>query len=491
MTFQQSFRLFSSTVLLLVSFSTVEAEITTEPLLHPNNLLYLGAFRLPPGFDYAKGGLTYYPDHNSLFINNQNNKISEVSIPEAIKSYNPSILKTATRLQSSEDITEGNLNKLRSGGKVEGTEVNIGDILVYEDKLIGNAYIYYDAGYNAALSHFTSELTLGNTGDFRGMYKVGTLNPGFYSGFMAHIPPKWQTLFGGPVLTGGCCFPIISRTSSGPSAFVFDPDDLGVETPVSATPLLYYDQTHETLGKWSNREKINLRFNMTAGVASAVFPVGFRSVLYFGGIGTSVPCYGESTRDKSKDRKHVSGSSEVIYCYDPINPYKGNHAYPYKPWIWAYDANDLVAVKDGLKKPWEVLPYDVWEFSDMPSVPGFSSGILGVAYDSKTQRLYIAQNNADRLVARASEFNRSPIIQVFQINDASPVINPIPVQAPSVTTSAPTPVSTHASPKKSVGVTEVKAPKAHDVTPSINSDEPSSVVLFFKFLLRLIFLPLF
>ena len=52
------------------------------PLVQPSDLIYLGAFRVPPnadivgaspgrnGFDYAKTGFAFNPARNSLFINN-------------------------------------------------------------------------------------------------------------------------------------------------------------------------------------------------------------------------------------------------------------------------------------------------------------------------------------------------------------------------------------------------------------------------------------
>ena len=31
--------------------------------------------------------------------------------------------------------------------------------------------------------------------------------------------------------------------------------------------------------------------------------------------------------------------------------------------VWAYNANDLLAVKNGTLQPWQVQPYDVWKFN--------------------------------------------------------------------------------------------------------------------------------
>ena len=73
---------------------------------------------------------------------------------------------------------------------------------------------------------------------------MGTLSPGLYAGYMAVVPPEWRTLLGGPAITGQGVLSIIGRTSFGPAAFAFDPDGLGRENPVPATPLVYYTMEH-------------------------------------------------------------------------------------------------------------------------------------------------------------------------------------------------------------------------------------------------------
>ena len=89
----------------------------------------------------------------------------------------------------------------------------------------GTVYGNYDASDLVKLSHFTSGLYLSRTGDFAGMYGVGEApavpNPAFVDGYMAEIPPEWQSQFGGPALTGNCCLSIISRTSLGAGGFGF------------------------------------------------------------------------------------------------------------------------------------------------------------------------------------------------------------------------------------------------------------------------------
>jgi hypothetical protein len=397
-------------------------------LLQSSDLTYLGAFQLPEipfggargatyGFDYAGAGFAYNPSKNSLFISNHTyeKKIAEISIPALSKDL--SRLQTGAFLQDPSDITEGNLGRILAGGAASGG-ANLGGLMVYKDRLIGTVFEYYDAGLSARLSHFTSGLDLARTGDFRGMYAVGDLNPGFYAGYMTAIPAEWQAALGGPALTGQCCLSIISRTSYGPAAFVFDPDDVGVKSPVPATPLVYYDSSHPTLGSWGNTTAVNLDYNMGSGVSGVVFPAGSSSVLFFGTQGTGVPCYGEGTADRSLDRQPVPATGgAVVYCYDPAAGGKGSHAYPYQYWVWAYDAEKLVSVKNGQMKPWEVRPYAGWSLEALPMYG--TAAIQGVAYDPNTHRIYLSQSGAHKLVPGAGTYDAAPLIQVFQVNTGS------------------------------------------------------------------------
>jgi len=390
-------------------------------LLQPNNLTYLGMFRVPEestggqyGFDFAGTGLAYNAEHNSLFITNHvyEEKVAEISIPSL--STDVSQLVRARLLQPLVDITEGKGGNIAIGG-TKGNHTQRGGLFVYKGKLIGTTYEFYDAGLSAVTSHYTSGLTLSASGDFRGVYKVGDLNPGYFAGYMTAIPQEWQAALGAPALTGACCYAIIARTSLGPSAFAFDPEKLGQVNPVPSTPLVYYPIDHPTLGPWMPAGT-NLYYNQATNIVAAAFPTGTASVLFFGTIGTGDPCYGSGvTTSPLKEGE----------CYDPDSASKGSHAWPYKNWIWAYDANDLAEVKSGQKKPWDVKPYAVWELELPTHAPGVLN-LAGVAYDSGTQRLYVSQALADTaaIVPGQSPYAHAPLIHVFQVNNATPVARP-------------------------------------------------------------------
>jgi hypothetical protein len=389
-----------------MSRSSIDQAYAAERL-QLSNLVYQGAFRLPSGqfggssFSYGGTALAYNPANNSLFMvgHDWNQMVAEVRIPQIINSSQISNLATATVLQSFADATEGKKST------VDNDTIKIGGLMVYSGQLYGTAYAYYDADASQVRSHFISSLNLATQGDARGMYQVGTMGAGFVSGYMTAIPAEWQASLGGPALTGQCCLSIISRTSSGPGVFAFNPSDLGVKNPVPATPLVYYPLNHPLAAG----DTQNPYFNLSTEVTGVVFPAGARSVLFIGRHGTGPYCYG-------------TGGSSGGDCYDPSDSSKGTHAYPYVHQIWAYDVQDLVAVKNGQKQGWDVRPYGVWTLN-LPFATS-SKRLKGATYDPQTRRLFISQYNAD---------GDKPVIHVFTINSVvADVIPPSPPTALSV-----------------------------------------------------------
>jgi hypothetical protein len=395
--------LFVSAVLLHGLLPAFIGEATAAELLQFSDLVYQGAFRLPSGqfggssFSYGGTALAFNAANNSLFMvgHDWNQMVAEVRIPQIVNSNNLSSLATATVLQPFTDASEGKMYTVDSG------TIKVGGLMVYNGKLYGTAYSYYDADANQVRSHFISSLNLATQGDAQGMYQVGTLGAGFVSSYMAAIPAEWQSSLGSPALTGQCCLPIIGRTSSGPAAFAFNPNDLGVKNPVPATPLVYYPLSHPL----AQGDTQNPSFNLSTEMGGIVFPPGTRSVLFIGRHGIGPYCYG-------------TGGSSGGDCYDPADSSKGTHAYPYVHQIWAYDVQDFIAVKNGQKQGWDVRPYGVWTFN-LPFATS-SKRLRGATFDPNTRRVFISQYNAD---------GDKPVIHVFAVN--STVTDTMPPAAPT------------------------------------------------------------
>ena len=130
-------------------------------------------------------------------------------------------------------------------------------------------------------------------------------------------------------------------------------------------------------------------FNGTTRITGLVFPPGTSTVLFLGSTGIGNYCYGEAAA-----------------CGDPTNSSKGEHAYPYRAYAWAYSANDLAAVKAGTMQPWQVVPYATWELPGIGDVgQDFATG--GAGYDPSTRQLYVSVKLGD---------STRPLIHVYSLN---------------------------------------------------------------------------
>lgn len=437
-----------STILTFLFSSSTLAE--SLPLIHENNLIYLGAFKVPTGdqLSYGGGQLAYNPENNSLFIGANNQMVAEISLATPSK-QGLDTMNRASFIQEAVDVTEGSVNLIGSGGaNIGGSGARLGGLLVYNGKLIGTSYAYYDT--SAKLSHFTSSLNLSEQNDFSGMFAVG-VDPevptaSFVSGWMAHVPEGLQSNLGGPVLTGNGSLAIISRTSFGPSAFSFDPDALNLTSPAPAEALFYY-QGRDAINKTSNGATNSSIWNLTSRMAGLAVVDGSRSVLFFGSQGIGPYNYGSPGNDpiyalscRAPDICEVGPKGWKV-CTDPNScstgrkglPYdpscaggnagsdgcyydptgmggKGPHAYPYVYNVMAYDSNDLVDVRNGVKEPSEVLPYAVWNLPfdvEPTSVLGGAS-----AYDPATSTLYIVQPQGELYGC----CQKLPVIHAFKVD---------------------------------------------------------------------------
>jgi hypothetical protein len=358
---------------------------TALPLVHKGNLAYQGAFRVPQGtsdtttFRYGGTALGYHPGNNSLFITGHDHVqfTAEISIPAVVNSANLNELATASVLQPLRDATEGRLGRINPS---DSNPKKIGGHLVHNGRLIVTGFSYYDGSGTQSASHLSRPLQLSTAGQVIGPYSVGA-DPHFVGGYMTPVPPEWQALLGGTALTGMCCLPIANVQSCGPSVSVFDPS----LTSRSATRLLGYPLSNPLRPVSST----NAVYNLTSSISGVVFPSGTRSVLFFGRHGVGTYCYGEGAD-----------------CGDLADSYKGVHAYPYVYQVWAYDANDLLAVKKGSKRQYQPQPYAVWTFN-LPFEHARSTHFLGgAAYDPQTQRIYLSQRGADA---------SGPVIHAFRV----------------------------------------------------------------------------
>jgi len=381
-------------VALLAASGCTDAGQTGNPQTVRTDPGYVGAFRVPDGkigdssFEWGGTALAFNPANNSLFLvgHDQQQAVAEVQIPASIvNSPRLKDLPTAKVIQPFVKVTARIPNYTLEG------VVKIGGLMLVERRLVGTLYEYYDADVNAVQSHFVLDSLNLATAKVGGLYTAGTLGGGFVGGYMAAVPADLRDELGARYVTGQAALCIIGRTSSGPALFGFDPADLGA-TPASVKPFVYYPLKNP-LGAIDAR---NPYFNGNTEIKAVIFVPGTRTVLFFGDHGTGDVGYGQPEQFNDPHRGSKGWHS--------VN---GHYAYQ----VWAYDIDDFVAVKYGVKKPWEIKPSQVKTFDFPVDHPAKHLG--GAAVDPATGRLYVSQlwtGGGDSL----------PLIHVFQMGtDAS------------------------------------------------------------------------
>jgi len=381
-------------------------DLQSQRQLEARDVQYVGAFRLPgtdengDNFSYGGGPLAFNPVRRSLYVGSNSGKINEVSIPEPAKAERVEDLPEGQYLQTFTDPTDGHMLEVAPSGTV------LAGLLVFGGRLFGTGLIFYDANNTQTVSHFVRPLNLSAPGASRMQRVWEPGRAGFVGGYMALVPETWRATFGGPAVTGQCCIAIISRSSFGPALFAWNPGDLDRGSPVSANPLLYYPGDHASLGPWNGA---NSTWGGTASVAGVVIPDNTRTALFFGANGLGDFCYGPGTSDKSLAGKPPPDGGEA-YCYDPVTFDKGQHAYPYRFQMWAYDLMDLAAVAEGKRDPWEPVPYGVWPL-EIPFSVGAVPRILSVTFDPERRLVYLAQFKGD-----PDGYSFRALIHVFRIS---------------------------------------------------------------------------
>lgn len=352
-------------------------------LVGPEDITYVGSFDVPRDdrvggeqgvFAYGGHALGFDPDADALFLGGHDwyQRLGEIAIPDSLSG-------TAEVLQDLADPTDG------MGNRIDDSTLKLGGVLVDGDRLIFTVYSYYDADSTQTLSHFASSRDLSVSDDVVGPFAMtGGANARSVAGYMGWIPPEWRSTLGGSALTGNCCLSILGASSAGPSATVFEPADVGTRDPIPGTTVLFYPLGNETTRDGTTTNDIFVQSDQVAGIA---FPPGTRSVLFIGRHGRGEYCYGPGTDDVSL---HGMPDGEGnVWCHDPSDSSKGTHAFPYVHYVWAYDANDFVEVREGRREPWDVVPYATFTLDGIDD--GGTARIAGATFDPDTGRLFLTE----------------------------------------------------------------------------------------------------
>lgn len=369
------------------------------PRLAVSDLNYEGAFRLQLASDqvsrlgYSPGVIALGADGSSLFVEGHVHHTAVAEYPLVEPSTAASLAElpmTGPPIQPFVRLVD----RVPSGNP-QGID-RYGGMAVIDGSLVVNGFEYYDADGNVThtamavsdSSRLADSAVTGWAETAGGAHAAGWLSP---------IPAAWQGPLGGTHLSGASSgIPIISRASVGPSAFVVDLDP-SLQTVGAAQPVLDFSLDNPLASDLYNETGANdLWTHLSRAVYGMIVP-GTRTYLTIGSSG--------------------GFDSGVSYGDSPHNFYKGyypNAVDDKAPFYWLWDVNDLVEVRQGLKQPHEVRPYDYGSL-DLPFAEfggDRPADVGGATFDPATGRLYLSLANADD---QQNQYEPVPLILAYDL----------------------------------------------------------------------------
>ncbi len=434
---------------------------TPSHLIMPDDLTYLGAFRLPDGagrpdtFEYGGNAMTFSPEGNSysqddgyqgsLFITGHDRteevrdggKVAEVSIPVPGLVDHPSDLPQGEFLQSFSDVSGGFFDEYYTIPRMG---------LAYLDRTETGPVIHLAWG-----NHFDSEPSLPthswflsdlSNSDPQGSWYIGDQSHYMVNGYLFEIPEDWaDENTGGRYLATGR-FRDGGWSGMGPALFAYVPwtDEEGTPSTsgshLDEITLLRYRTSEESTeitdameGYQHPDEWEGGAFLTTADGGNAVIFSGTKGIgdnYWYGWINPdnpTQPCPEMTYADEYAVCRMDDGTpcpvSEMQEC-TRHNDYRGWWSSSFRGEIIFYDPADLAAVAAGGMESWEPQPYAVLDIDpylfgnpDQVEIDMIGSGdqrknrVGDVAYDRVNQILYLLEYFAD---------GAKPVVHVWKID---------------------------------------------------------------------------
>ncbi|MFH1875221.1 MAG: hypothetical protein ABH859_08605 [Pseudomonadota bacterium] len=433
---------------------TQTATTPAAQLLQPEDLQYLGAFRLPDGavpnsWEWNGDALTYYPEGanaglpGSLFGtgNGPTNYVSEISIPAPVNSRNLAALNTADTRQGFADIRGGLVDHLMEVPFVA---------LEYFSTPTTGPKIHFAWGANlqgeeAAPSHgwFDLNLAVPNT---QGLWTIGSNSPNSVNDYIFAIPTEWADANVGSRYLATGRFKDGGLGGKGPSLFAYAPwlqgNPPAAGTVLNEVTLLKYGSTfHDDETTYRTRRMTNYHdadswaggaWITTASGKSGVIFVGTKSTgnyYWYGYVdrnNRTRPCV-EPEELSFITCRNANGTacSEDLFagCGGEANwlTEKGWRGDRFDAQIIFYDPANLAEVVAGNMESYVPQPYATMDIDEYLFLPDISADIVitfgagdqrkyrvsGVAYDRTNNYLYVMEPFADE---------SKPVIHVWKIN---------------------------------------------------------------------------
>ncbi len=417
-----------------------------DGVIAPDDLVYLGAFRLPGGEDrpltFAYGGnaMTFNPNGDpgggadgfpgSLFITGHarlaygelpnGDQVAEVSIPAPVVANSAAGLSAASFIQPFHDVA--------AGWFVGLDEIPPLAMLYLDSPPLGPA-IHLAWGQHmqpeaATPSHalFAPDLS---APAMQGPWFVGDASPYAINSYMLRVPADWAAAHTQGRVIGTGRYRDGGWSGMGPALYAYSPWDAEGQLAasgarLSATALLQYRSSRETedidgalAGYQHADEWEGAAWLTTADGRSAVLFAGTKSVgtrYWYGFVnpeGHDRSCVAGDFVGQFPVCRLADGSScpaaELVECANH-NDFRGWWSTRFEAQFILYDPADLARVADGEMAPFEPQPYAAigideallldpppWDVEWLGEGPQRRARIGDAAYDAASQTLYVLE----------------------------------------------------------------------------------------------------
>lgn len=410
--------------------------------LQPDNLKYLGAFRLPDvagdvNWEYSGTAMTYYPNGDpggpadgfpgSLFIVGHDwyQSVAEISIPVPVisPSKNVTELNTAAMLQPFSDVKDGLF------GELEMPTVGLAYLPDTTSVTRGNLYFCWGQHFQFhEPTHGFCGLDLSDP-QSAGPFYFGMVNNYTSCDYLFTLPNDWakrhthgQNLASGRFREG-------QWSGLGPALYSFSPFPQGFrpapgDTIKKITPLLLYGQDDSTIPEVVVRDSIKMISYRPADQWSGAAWISSngRAAVIFAGT-------------KAMGRNWYGFGNGVVWPDAPPYPPVPDPPYDNRGWwcdsiraqIIFYDPADLAAVADGLLETWQPQPYATQDINNVLFDPGFDFprykrwSLGAICFDGQHGHLFIVERRADE---------EKSLIHVWQVRAHSTGVGAATTQKP-------------------------------------------------------------
>lgn len=342
-------------------------------------LNYQGAFKIPKGTigastaSFSYGALAFNPDNNSIFLagHNLQGSVAEFPIPALVNSVNLADLNTASSaLQTFSNVIDKATNDdYGEGNVISGLHYNSGKLLV-------DIYSFYDQSpYSSTNTLILEDADNLASTAVNGYFQMDGRS--YASGWISPIPSNLQSDLGGTHITGwtgSTARAIIHNSNIGPGAFSFNADsDLlnsSTITDIATNELM--------LNTWGDLVADDSALYSAGQVWTHASECSYGIIIP--GTDTYL-CMGMSGG-------HAGGMSYGVPPYGGNQGHYTNIESDKSAYYWAFDVNDLIAVKAGTKDSGSVIPY-AHGVLPVPFQGGGVKRVSGGTFDEATGTMYL------------------------------------------------------------------------------------------------------